>query len=178
PLTTLAIADGTTLQLNVNGGASVPSVVASTVTTSGGSQTITLRIGSLSGATAGNTYPLISYTGTDPYTSLNLAALPAGYAGTLVDNSGVVALHVTTAPPPAQPPHITYVTVSGTTLTLNATNGAVGGRVVLLGTTNLTQALSQWTPILTNNFDSNGNLNLSTNVINPAVPQQFFILVQ
>lgn len=176
PLTSLAIADGSTLQLNVNG--STASVTASAVTTSGGSQTITLQIGALSGVIAGNTYPLISYSGADPYASLNLAPLPAGYSGTLVDNSGVVGLQVTVVPPPAQSAIITHVSVSGTTLTLDATNGVDGGRVVLLGTTNLMQPLSQWTPILTNNFDSSGNLNLSTNIINPALPQQFFILSQ
>jgi hypothetical protein len=33
-------------------------------------------------------------------------------------------------------------------------------------------------PVLTNAFDANGNLNLSTNVVNRAVPRQFFILLQ
>ena len=178
PLTTLAIADGATLQLNVNGAAGTASVTASSVATSGNSQTVTLRIGTLSGVVAGNTYPLISYAGANPYASLNLAPLPAGYTGALVDNAGVVALHVTAVPPPAQPATITHVGVSGTTLTLSATNGVDGGRVVLLGTTNLTQPLSQWTPILTNSFDNSGNLNLSTNIINLSVPQQFFILSQ
>ncbi|HEX4264527.1 MAG TPA: hypothetical protein VH597_09325 [Verrucomicrobiae bacterium] len=178
PLTGLVIADGATLQLNVNGGAGAASVVAGSITTSGSSQTITLRIGALTGVVAGNTYPLISYQSGDPFASLSLAPLPAGYAGTLVDNGGVVAFHVTTAPPPALPAQITHVGVSGTTLTLSATNGVDGGRVVLLGTTNLVQPLSQWTPLLTNSFDANGNLNLSTNIINPAVPQQFFILSQ
>jgi hypothetical protein len=73
---------------------------------------------------------------------------------------------------------ITGISVSGTTLNLSATNGAVGGPFVLLGTTNLTLPLSQWTPILTNNFDVNGNLNLSTNIVNSAVPQQFYLLSQ
>jgi hypothetical protein len=176
PLTTLALADGSTLRLNVSGSAA--SVVATSVTTSGGSQTITLQIGALSGVVAGNTYPIISYAGADPFASLNLTPLPAGYSGTLVDNSGVVGLLLIVVPPPPQPAIITQVGVSGTTLTLNATNGVDGGRVVLLGTTNLTQPLSQWTPILTNSFDNSGNLNLSTNIINPALPQQFFILSQ
>jgi len=38
--------------------------------------------------------------------------------------------------------------------------------------------LSQWTPILTNNLDGGGNLNLSTNILNTAVQQQFFMLKQ
>jgi hypothetical protein len=75
-------------------------------------------------------------------------------------------------------PQFTGVSASGTTLHISATNGATGGQYVLLGTTNITMPLSQWTPILTNNFDGGGNVNLSTNVLNPAVPQQFFMLSQ
>ena len=75
-------------------------------------------------------------------------------------------------------PQFTGISVSGTTLNLHATNGAAGGQYVLLGTTNLAASVSQWTPILTNNFDGSGNLNLSTNILNPAVGQQFFILKQ
>ena len=101
--------------------------------------------------------------------------LPSGYVGGLADNTGVVGLTLTTVPV-TQPAHFTSISVSGTTLTISATNGADGGQYVLLGTTNLTKPLSQWTPILTNNFDGSGNLNLSTNVVNPAVPQQFYIL--
>jgi hypothetical protein len=106
--------------------------------------------------------------------------LPSGYAGTLVDNSGsnIVALVLTVVPPPPQPAHFTNISVSGTTLSISATNGVSGGQYVLLGTTNIAKPLSQWTPILTNNFNGSGNLNLSTNIINPAVPQQFYLILQ
>lgn len=75
-------------------------------------------------------------------------------------------------------PVFTSLSVSGATLNITATNGAYGGQYVLLGTTNLALPLGQWTPVLTNNFDGSGNLNLSTNVINPAVPVEFFTIVQ
>jgi hypothetical protein len=78
---------------------------------------------------------------------------------------------------PAQP-RFTGISVSGTTLNLTAVNGANGGQYILHSSTNLSLPLNQWTPILTNNFDGSGNLNLSTNILNPAVPQQFFILSQ
>ena len=68
--------------------------------------------------------------------------------------------------------------MSGTTLNLSAKNGVANGRYVLMGTTNVTTPLSQWTPILTNNFNASGILNLSTNIINPAVPQQFYLIAQ
>jgi hypothetical protein len=75
-------------------------------------------------------------------------------------------------------PHFTSISVSGTTLTLKAVNGLSGGQFVLLGTTNVALPLSQWTPLLTNKFDSNGSLNLSTNIINPTAQQQFYMLKQ
>lgn len=176
PLTTLSLSDGTTLQLSVNGSANVPNVVAASVSVGG---SVTLKIGSLSAVATGVTYPLISYTGTDPFSSLHLS-LPNGYAGTLVDDTtdSLVGLTLTTVPAPPQSAQITSINVSGTTLTLTATNGADGGRFVLLGTTNLALPFSQWTPVLTNNFDNSGDLNLSTNVIDPSVPQEFYILSQ
>ncbi len=68
--------------------------------------------------------------------------------------------------------HLTSISVSGTTLDISATNGTANGPVVLLGTTNINLPLSQWTRILTNSFSSGGGLNLSTNIINPAVPSR------
>jgi hypothetical protein len=177
PLTSLNLSDGTTMQLNVNGGANVTNIVVTSVSASG---TITLQIGSLSGAVTNVTYPLISYTGTDPFSNLSLAPLPPGYAGSLVDsnNTAIVGLVLTAAPPPAQPADFTGISVSGTTLNISATNGVGNGRYVLLGTTNLMTPLSQWTPILTNKFDGSGDLNLSTNIINPSLPQQFYLISQ
>jgi len=75
-------------------------------------------------------------------------------------------------------PQFTAISVNGTTLNVSATNGSNGGQYVLLSTTDLTKPLNQWTPILTNNLDGGGNLNLSTNILNPAVGHQFFMLKQ
>jgi len=172
PLTTLNL-NGGTLQLDLNGSSTVTNIVATTVNTNA----ITpLTIGSIVNIFSPTTVALISYTGTDPYGSLSLNPLPAGYAGHLVDNQANqrVDLDITSAPP--QPPVITSISVSGTTLTLNATNGTDNGQFVLLGTTNVALPLSQWKPILTNNFNGSGGLNLVTNIINSSVPHRFYIL--
>jgi hypothetical protein len=73
-------------------------------------------------------------------------------------------------------PHFTSISVSGRTLTIQAVNGTASGQYVLLGTTNLA---GPWRTILTNNYDGSGSLNLiATNLINPAAPQQFYMLKQ
>ena len=77
---------------------------------------------------------------------------------------------------PKPQPRFTHVGVNGTTLTVNATNGAPNTSVVLLQTTNLAVPLIQWSPVLTNVFDSNGNLNMSTNIVTPGRAREFYIL--
>jgi hypothetical protein len=72
-------------------------------------------------------------------------------------------------------PHFTGISVSGTAVTLNATNGTSGGQYTLLGSTNVA---GPWTAILTNSFDGSGNLNLFITNSNPAVHQQFYMLKQ
>ena len=73
-------------------------------------------------------------------------------------------------------PVITSIAVSAPTLTITATNGPANGEFVLLESASLTVPLPQWAPILTNSFDGSGNLNLSTNVVNPSNPQAFYAL--
>ncbi len=75
-------------------------------------------------------------------------------------------------------PRFTGISVNGTTLNISATNGVSGGPFVLLGSTDLTLPVNLWTPLLTNTFNGSGAFSLSTNVVNPAVPQAFFILSQ
>jgi uncharacterized repeat protein (TIGR03806 family) len=71
---------------------------------------------------------------------------------------------------------ITSIGVNGPTLTIKAANGPTNGVYYLLSSPAVTLPLSQWTRTLTNHFDASGNLNLTTNIINPANPQRFFIL--
>jgi fibronectin-binding autotransporter adhesin len=169
PLTALNLAGGT-LQLNVNGASTATNVVATTITTSG---TTILKVGALTGVTTGVTYPLIAYTGADPYSSLSLS-LPSGYQGALVDNPGVVGLQLTVTPPSA-PPRFTSISVNGTTLSIAGTNGTANGSFILLETTNIAPPV-QWTPALTNAYNSNGAFNLSTNILSPATHPMFFTL--
>jgi hypothetical protein len=71
-------------------------------------------------------------------------------------------------------PIITRIAVSGTTLTITATNGPASAPFVLLQSANATLQLAQWTPVLTNSFDLNGGVSLSTNIV--SNPRAFYIL--
>jgi fibronectin-binding autotransporter adhesin len=90
--------------------------------------------------------------------------------------AGAGSLQVGAVAPPG--PTITGISLSGTTLTLTAANGMADSQFILLGSTNLALPLSSWTPVLTNNFDGSGSLNLSTNIVDPNNPQEFYILKQ
>ena len=129
--------------------------------------------------TAGS-YPLVAtnsggvVTGTVPATfTVGGAGIAASTAASLSISNSELYLVVTSS---AQPmPTFTGISVSGTTLNISATNGQDGAQYMLVGTTNLNPPVV-WKPILTNNFDVNGDINLSTNILNPAVPDEFYML--
>ncbi|HTB84169.1 MAG TPA: hypothetical protein VK742_10990 [Candidatus Sulfotelmatobacter sp.] len=77
---------------------------------------------------------------------------------------------------PLSSPLITSISLSGTTLSLSATNGTAGGNWILLQSSDLTLPLSQWQTNTTGNFDGSGNL--STNVANTATNYQKFYLIK
>ncbi len=108
--------------------------------------------------------------------SVSGTAIGAGATGTISVSGGNVNLLMVTPIPPT--PTITSVSVSGTTLTITATNGAANQPYVLLQSTNLLLPKIQWTPVLTNSFDAGGDIHLSTNIINPGVPIEFYIIEQ
>lgn len=127
-----------------------------------GSYTLIASAGGITGAPATNAV-------------LTGAGIVAGATASVAVSGGNVVLTVV-APIVLTPPHITGVHISGTTLTITATNGNANGNYVLLESTNVNLPLANWITVLTNQFDGNGNVNLSTNIINPAIPQQYFII--
>jgi fibronectin-binding autotransporter adhesin len=94
------------------------------------------------------------------------------WANTLASNGtlGVVPSNPT-------PPRLTGLSLTGTTLTISATNGANSGQYTLLQSTNLATPLSQWQTNRVLTFDANGNL--TTNLVDVATNgQTFYILKQ
>jgi autotransporter-associated beta strand protein len=116
-------------------------------------------------------YTLFTYGGTLTPGSLAVAAAPAGYNYSLNTNTpGVVQLVVA----PATPPNFGSTFASGANLIFSGGNGLPLGYYFLLGSADIAAPLTNWTRLLTNQFDSGGNFNFT----NPAGPngQNFYRL--
>lgn len=166
-----------TVRLNVDGSGAITTNICVNSVNAGG--TTTIDIAQVTGVTGLMTFPLVAYNTLNGTVAGNFTVtVPGGYYGSLVDNSAQKRIDLSIIPTVKPKPRITNISLSGTTLTIQATNGSLGGQYVLLGTTNVALPLSQWTPLLTNAFDSGGNFNLVTNIVNADDAQQFYILSQ
>ncbi|HEV2331379.1 MAG TPA: RICIN domain-containing protein [Verrucomicrobiae bacterium] len=136
--------------------------------TFGGALIITNIGGTL---TSGQTFQLFlgdTYSGA--FSTITLPPLNAGLAwSNSLASNGTVQVVVTAKP------QIGTVALSGTNLILKGNQGIANAQYQVLASTNLALPLNQWVPILTNNFDSNGDFNV-TNTINPNVPQNFYLI--
>jgi fibronectin type 3 domain-containing protein len=63
----------------------------------------------------------------------------------------------------------------GSGLALGGSGGLPGGTYYVLVSTNMAASRSSWVPVLTNQFDNNGNFNF-TNGLNTSLPQGFYII--
>lgn len=154
-------------------GASFDALTAGGNITYGGTLTVTNI--SATPLAAGNSFQLFSAAG---YSGVFSSISPTTPGPGLAWNTNNLAVNgtlsvVTTSSPPLR---VTGISVRGTTLTLTGTNGADNGTYVLLESTNAALPLGQWMPVLTNTFNSNGSLNLSTNIVNSNNLQEFYIL--
>jgi autotransporter-associated beta strand protein len=144
----------------------------------GGTLTVTNLSGSLS---PGDSFKLFNAPG--GYTGAFSSVSPSrpGYPGfglawntNNLSVNGSLAIVAATVP---HPPKIIGVSLSGTTLSIQGSNGVPNEAFTVLETTNLLTPLNGWVPIQTNAFDSSGNFNLSLGTTN--APQQFYsILMQ
>ncbi len=81
---------------------------------------------------------------------------------------------VAVAVPPR--PVITSVSLSGTTLTIQGTNGVASGQYYLVESTNLALPVSSWVPVQTNSFDGSGDFSASFSTTN--VPALYFTIFE
>ncbi|HWY31201.1 MAG TPA: NPCBM/NEW2 domain-containing protein [Candidatus Acidoferrum sp.] len=153
---------------------------------------------SLTGATPNGQLTLQNYTGSSDqlwminpngsdYNIVNVATAQAmddwggggngNIVGQLPENASVEdQVWNVVSPYTPYTPQFKTISVNGTTLNISASDGSAYGTCHLLMSTNLALPLNQWAPVLTNIFDGNGNLKLSTHPINPNDMQEFYRL--
>ncbi len=127
------------------------------------------------GATAlasGDSFKLFSaasYNGA--FAKVILPSLPAGLAWNTnsLNTSGTLAVAVATKP------FIASADISGDGFAFTGTGGVANANFYLLGSTNLSTPVTNWTCLLTNQFDGNGNFNF-TNFPNNNSPLNFYLL--
>ena len=133
----------------------------------------TLVVTNVGGALAvNNTFTLFSGSGLSGGT-FGTIVLPNYYTWD-TSNLGVNGSIKVTAILP--PPTLGSVP-SGSDLVLNAANGAIGGPIIVLSSTNVALPLAQWTKVTTGNFDGSGNYGYTASgVLTAGAPQTFYIL--
>jgi hypothetical protein len=170
PITALSMANAS-LHLNADGNASSAVVYASSINAGG---TTTITIDSVTNVAGPKTIHLISYSGTDPYFHLAFAPMPAGYSGSLVDNTGSIDLSLNVVP--LTRPTIGHIVagIAGQIILSGTNNAGPGGTYHILTSTNVASPLTNWTVLGSGNFDANGNFS-STNSTGTN-SQRFYLL--
>ena len=117
--------------------------------------------------TNGTTFNVLSYGSfTGSFTSLGLPS-----AVSWQSTYGSTNLTLLVGSPK---PQFGTFNLSGTNLIFNGLGGPPGSNYVVLVSTNLTIPLANWSALITNTFDGNGQFHY-TNPVSPSKPRQFFI---
>jgi autotransporter-associated beta strand protein len=143
-------------------------IACSGTITFGGTLVVTNLAGSFVGT---ETYQLFNEGGSGNFTSI-VGSPGAGFTYVFNPATGVLSV----VPSLSWMQFISSPVISGTSLTISATNLGVG-TVYLLTSSNLTAPFNTWTPIWTNVLSGSGSF--TTNLpeaVNPAWMQQFYIL--
>jgi autotransporter-associated beta strand protein len=121
---------------------------------------------------AGDTFKLLnaeSYNGTFTNVILPVLHPGLGWNTSLLNSSGTISVVMSAAPV------ITSASMSGNHFVLSGSGGAATANFYLLGSTNLSAPVTNWTRLQTNQFDGSGNFTV-TNVINPGWLEMFYQL--
>jgi autotransporter-associated beta strand protein len=147
-------------------------IQSSTSISYGGTLNLEFLTGTLA---AGNSWKLFNAPGAS-YSGSFTVAPPSPGTGLSWDTStlntdGTLRVVSTVMPQP----DLTGITIAGGNLTLSGTNGPHSGTYYVLTSTNVAQALNNWTRVSTNQFDANGNFTWTTNTLS-SDPARFFRL--
>ena len=134
----------------------------------------TLIVTNIGGPTlaVGDSFKLFNAAGyIGAFANLILPPLPAGLGWNTnsLNTNGTVSVVI------ASKPVFGAVGISSGGLFFNGTGGVANANFYLLGTTNVTTPLVNWTRLVTNQFDNGGNFSL-TNISSTNWPQGFYLL--
>jgi len=120
---------------------------------------------------AGDQFPLFSASGFNgAFSAITLPALGPGLTWTnkLLVNGSIQVVSSAGV-------KFSSFTLSGTNVIFNGSGGPSSATYWVLASTNVALPLTNWTRILTNQFNASGDFTF-TNAVTPAVPQRFYIL--
>ncbi len=158
------------LEISKNGAALTNDQIQVNASLSYGGSLVVSNLGPTALA-SGDTFRLFvasSYAGA--FTNVSLPVLNSGWAWTnrlLVDGS------IAVVGPPT--PQIGSIVVSGTNVIISGTGGPSSSNYWVLASTNVALPLTNWTRILTNQFNGTGAF-IFTNAIDAALPRRFYLL--
>jgi rhamnogalacturonan endolyase len=121
--------------------------------------------------TSGNSFKLFNaatYTGAFSKVILPSLSAGLGWNTNSLNSGGTLSVVV------VNKPFIVSAAVSSDGFELAGTGGVANANYYLLGSTNLAAPLTNWTRLLTNQFDGNGNFNFTNPIGND--PQSFYFL--
>lgn len=153
----LPLAAGSTTFMQIRHSPLTNNAVKVTGTLTEGGMLVVTNIGATALA-AGDSFKLFNaanYSGA--FANVVLPSLPAGLAWNTnnLNTSGALSVVI------AAKPVIGSVMISGNSLVFNGAGGVGGANFYLLGATNLASPLTNWTLLLTNQFDGGGNFNFT-----------------
>jgi autotransporter-associated beta strand protein len=165
--------NGTNLmEIDRNGGSPLADkiVVNSGALTCGGTLIVTNR--SATPLANGDSFQLFnagSYSGA--FANVILPQLPVGLAWNMnsLNTSGTISIVINTTPV------IGSISISGNNILLSGAGGVGNANYYLLTSTNIATPLNNWTRLLTNQFDNNGNFNF-TKGMNTNLLHGFYII--
>jgi len=106
---------------------------------------------------------------------LNGATMAVSGAGVVWNNNLAVNGSISVASTVVPKPVIEKINVDAQSVSFSGTNGPAGALYYVLSSTNLALPRAQWTPVVTNFFDGDGNFSV-TNTVTPGEPRRFYLL--
>jgi hypothetical protein len=155
------------VQLNRTNSTKADRIVANAIVLGG-----TLNVTNIGDALqAADTFTLLSGPLSGGFSVVNLPPLPSS----LTWNTNNLTVNGTISVAAVPRPSFSKPVLSGGSLIFSGTGGSPNGTYYVMASTNVATPTTNWTTLATNLFDGSGAFSF-TNVVDPGIAQQFFLL--